>query len=68
MSDNVTNEKKHIVGFKVSDHEYNILQQYADIFAQQEIEDPITKQRRKLLPKNSICLLIRNATYSYCLV
>jgi hypothetical protein len=47
---------------------YNILQQYADIFAQQEKEDPIAKQRRKLLPKNSISLLIRNATYSYCLV
>lgn len=48
MPNNITNEKKRNVGFKVSDHEYNILQQYADIFAQQEIEDPITKQRRKL--------------------
>jgi hypothetical protein len=57
MSDNITNERKRNVGFKVSDHEYNILQQYADNFAQQEIEDPITKQRRKLLPKNSISLL-----------
>jgi hypothetical protein len=37
-------------------------------FIQQEIEDPITKQRRKLLAKNSIWLLNQNATYSYCLV
>jgi hypothetical protein len=59
MPDNITNEKKRNVGFKVSDHEYNILQQYADIFAQQEIEDPITKQRRKLLAKNSISLLFK---------
>jgi hypothetical protein len=59
MSDNITNEKQRNVGFKVSDHEYNILQQYADIFAQQEIEDPITKQRRKLLAKNSISLLFK---------
>jgi hypothetical protein len=59
MPDNITNEKKRNVGFKVLDHEYNILQQYADIFAQQEIEDPITKQRRKLLAKNSISLLFK---------
>jgi len=50
MSKNVTDERKHGVGFKVIDHEHNILQQYADIFAQQDIEDPNTKQRRKLLP------------------
>jgi hypothetical protein len=31
MSDNITNEKKRIVGFKVLDHEHNIPQQYADM-------------------------------------
>jgi hypothetical protein len=41
---------KRAPGFKVTDHEHNILQKYADIFAQQDIEDPNTKQRRKLLP------------------
>ena len=52
MSKNVTNERKPTVGFKVSDHEHNILQQYADIFSQQDIEGPHTKQRCNLLPKN----------------
>jgi hypothetical protein len=50
MSKNVTNERKRKLGFKVSDHEHNILQQYANIFDQQDIEDSNTKQRRKLLP------------------
>jgi hypothetical protein len=43
MSKNVTDERKRRVGFKVIDHEHNILQKYADIFAQQDIEDPNTK-------------------------
>jgi hypothetical protein len=45
MSENVTTERKRTVGFKVSDDEHNILQQYVDIFSQQEIEGPNTKQR-----------------------
>ena len=56
MSKNVTDKRKLIVGFKVSDHEHNILQQYANIFAQQDIEDPNTKQRRILLP---ICIKVK---------
>jgi hypothetical protein len=43
MSKNVTDERKRTLGFKVTDHEHNILQKYADIFAQQDIEDPNTK-------------------------
>ena len=56
MSKNVTDERKRRVGFKVIDHEHNILQQYANIFAQQDIEDPNTKQRRILLP---ICIKVK---------
>jgi hypothetical protein len=40
MSKNVTDERKRTLGFKVTDHEHNILQKYADIFVQQDIEDP----------------------------
>ena len=51
MSENVTNEEntnKKIVGFKVSAHEYNVLQQYAQIFHNQMVQDPETKQPRSL--------------------
>jgi hypothetical protein len=60
MSKNVTNERKRKVGFKVSDHEHNILQQYANIFDQQDIEDSNTKQRRKLLPS---CVKVKCSIY-----
>ena len=60
MSKNVTDARKRTVGFKVSDHEHNILQQYANIFAQQDIEDPNTKQRRKLLPS---CVKVKCSIY-----
>jgi hypothetical protein len=60
MSKNVTDERKRTVGFKVTDHEHNILQKYADIFVQQDIEDPNTKQRRKLLPS---CVKVKCSIY-----
>ena len=68
MSNNVTNheeQKKKTVGFKVTAHEYNVLQQYAQIFHNQIIQDPQTNQPRPLLERPEIGLLIRNATYSY---
>jgi hypothetical protein len=65
MSENVTNDrnKKRVVGFRVDDHEYDVLKQYADIFYNQMIEDPETKEHRRLLEKPNIGKLIRNATY-----
>ena len=67
MSDNVTNDEnvKKTVGFKVSPSEYAVLQQYAQLFHNQMIEDPNTKQPRRLLERPEIDLLIRNATYGY---
>ncbi len=69
MSDNVTNDEnaKKTVGFKVSPSEYAVFQQYAQLFHNQMIEDPNTKQPRRLLegPRPEIGLLIRNATYGY---
>jgi hypothetical protein len=64
MSKHVTDERKRIIGFKVSN--MNILQQYADIFAQQGIEYPNTKEERcKLLSKNSIvCLFEMSHSHS----
>jgi hypothetical protein len=59
------NDKKTIVGFKVTSYEHKILKQYADIFHNQEILDPNTKQRRRLLERPENGLLIRNATFSY---
>jgi hypothetical protein len=38
---------KYVLRYQI---EHNILQQYANIFDQQDIEDSNTKQRRKLLP------------------
>jgi hypothetical protein len=46
---NDENEKKTIVGFKVTPYEHKILKQYAEIFYNQKILDPNTKQRRKTL-------------------
>jgi len=41
MSENVTNEEnKKTVGFKVSTHEYNVLEQYTKILHDQMIQDP----------------------------
>jgi hypothetical protein len=53
MLKNVTNDKKQkkVVGFKASDYEHNVLKQYADIFYNQMIEDPETKEHRRLLEK-----------------
>lgn len=67
MSDNVTNDEnaKKTVVFKVSPSEYNVLQQYAQLFHNQMVEDPDTKQKRRLLERPEIGLLIRNATYTY---
>ncbi len=67
MSDNVTNDEnaKKTVGFKVSPSEYAVLQQYAQLFHNQMIEDPNTKRKRRLLERPEIGLLIRNATYGY---
>jgi hypothetical protein len=62
---NDENEKKTIVGFKVTPYEHNILKQYAEIFYNQEILDPNTKQQRKLFERLEVGLLIRNTTYSY---
>jgi hypothetical protein len=62
MSDNVTNDEKQqkkTFGFKVSPSEYNVLQQYAQIFHNQVVEDPETKQSRRLLERPEIGLLIR---------
>ena len=62
MSDNVTNDEKQrkkTFGFKVSPSEYNVLQQYAQIFHNQVVEDPETKQPRRLLERPEIGLLIR---------
>ena len=62
MSENVTNDEKQkeTVGFKVSPSEYNVLQQYAQIFHVSGVEDPETKQPRRLLERPEISLLIRN--------
>jgi hypothetical protein len=52
MSENVTNEEntnKKIVGFKVSAYEYNVLQQYAQIFHNQMVQDPETKNFERSL-------------------
>ena len=67
MSENVTNEEndKKTVRFKVSPHEYNVLKQYTAILHNQMIQDPETGKPRRMLEKHEICLLIRNATYSY---
>ncbi len=67
MSENVTNDenRKKTVGFKVSPSEYNVLQQYAQLFHNQMIQDPETKQPGRLLERPEIGLLIRNATYAY---
>ena len=51
---------KRTPGFKIIDHEHHILQKYADIFAQQDIEDPNTKQRHKLLPS---CVKVKCSIY-----
>ena len=66
MSD-VTNDEniKKTVGFKVSPSEYNVLQQYAQLFHERMVQDPETKQTRRLLERPEIGLLIRNATYGY---
>jgi hypothetical protein len=66
MSENVTNEEnKKTVGFKVSTHEYNVLEQYTKILYDQMIQDPQTGQPRRMLERPEIGLLIRNATYGY---
>ena len=67
MSDNVTNDEnaKKTVGFKESSSEYNVLQQYAQLFHNQLVEDPEIKQPRMLLERQEIGLLIWNATYAY---
>ncbi len=68
MSENVTNDKeqkKKTLGFKVSPSECNVLQQYAQLFHNQMVQDPDTKQPRRLLERPMIGLLIRNATYAY---
>src|SRR5918993_1630428 len=67
MSDNVTNNEniKKTVGFKVSPSEYNVLQQYAQLFHERMVQDPETNQPRRLLERPEIGLLIRNATYAY---
>jgi hypothetical protein len=67
MSNNVTidEKQKKTVGFKVSPSEYNVFQQYVQIFHNQVVEDPDTKQPRRLLERPEIGLLIRNATYAY---
>ncbi len=56
MSDNVTNDEnaKKTVGFKVSPSEYNVLQQYAQIFHNQVVEDPDTKQPQRQLERPEI--------------
>ena len=48
MSENVFSEEntKKTVGFKVSPHEYNVLEQYAQIFHNQMVQDPETKEPR----------------------
>ena len=47
MSENVTSEEnKKTVGFKVSASEYNVLEQYAQIFHNQMVQDPETKEPR----------------------
>lgn len=61
---NDENEKKSIVGFKVTPYEHNIVKQYAEIFYNQEILDLNTKQQRKLFELLEVGLLIRNTTYS----
>jgi hypothetical protein len=37
MSENITNVWKRTAGFKFTDEEHSILQQYVDIFSQQKI-------------------------------
>jgi hypothetical protein len=58
MSENVTDEEnKKTIGFKVSAHEYNVLKQYAKIFYGQMIEDPNTKEYRRILEQfRFVCL------------
>jgi hypothetical protein len=67
MSENVTSDEniKKTVGFKVSPSEYNVFQQYAQLFHSKMVQDPDTKQPRRLLERPEIGLLIRNATYAY---
>ncbi|MBD0360697.1 MAG: hypothetical protein ICV56_08310 [Nitrososphaeraceae archaeon] len=58
MSNNVTNNKKQkmTVGFKVSQSEYNVLQQYPQLFHNQMVQDPETKQPRRLSERPKIGL------------
>ena len=56
MSENVTNEEnKKTVGFKVSAHEYNVLEQYAQIFHNQMVQD--SDKGTTLAIENPKCVL-----------
>ena len=52
------NEKKNVVGFKVTSYEHYILNQYAEIFYNQEILDLNIKQQKKLLELPGVSFLI----------
>ena len=67
MWEGVTNDRNRntVIDFKVDDYEHKILKQYADIFNNQMIEDPVTKEHLHLSEKPNIGDLIWNATYAY---
>jgi type IV secretory pathway TraG/TraD family ATPase VirD4 len=52
------NNQKKTVGFKVSPNEYSVLQRHAEIFHNQMIQDPETKQLQRLLEKPKCVLCI----------
>jgi hypothetical protein len=68
MTEYVTNDQKQnkkIANFKVDTKEYYILNQYADIFYNQEVQDPETKQNCRLLEERDIGSWIRKAIYAH---
>ena len=61
----MSTEDRRVVGFKVTNDEFNILQSYVNEMYNFQVPDPQTNSVRRMIEEPKVGLLIKEATFAY---
>jgi len=62
---NMSTEERRVVGYKVTNEEFNILQSYANEMYNFQVPDPQTNTVRRMIEEPKVGLLIKEASFAY---
>jgi len=61
----MSTEDRSVVGFKVTNDEFNVLQAYANEMYNFQVTDPQTNAARRMIEEPKVGLLIKEASFAY---